>query len=75
VYEDWKEIVGSTHGMWFVFIGIQEELQTFSIISACAATIHLLFLSVVILVCSDFIHWQVAAHLFPTLCLLGSVEQ
>jgi hypothetical protein len=42
--EDWKEIGGSTCGMWLIFIGIQEELQTFTIISACAATIYLLFL-------------------------------
>jgi len=56
MYEDFKKIVGSTHGIFFTSFGIHAELQTFIIISACAVTIHMFFLSVVILVCFDFIH-------------------
>ena len=53
MYEDLKNNVGSTHGILFISIGIHAELQT---ISACAVTIHIFFLSVVILMCFDFIH-------------------
>jgi hypothetical protein len=56
VYEDLKNNVGSTHGVLFISVGIHAELQTFIIISACAVTIHIFFLSVVIVMCFDFIH-------------------
>jgi len=56
MYEDLKKIVGSTHGILLISFGIHAELQTFIIISACAVTIHIFFLSLVILVCVDFIH-------------------
>lgn len=67
MYEDLKNNVGSTHGILFISVGIHAELQTFIIISACAVTLHIFFLSVVILMCFDFIHWQVATCLFPLL--------